>query len=154
MFAYSMREKTHAHRALNDDVPEEVKQNRLRRLIDISMKNQLERSRMDIGRYHLVLVDGVGKKEGQLKGKSDTYRTVVFECPDKISKIRNVSEYQEVTRGERERSREEEVKKGDYVIVKIDRSTSNTLFGKPICKTDFKTFFELSKGKAYYTDTD
>jgi tRNA A37 methylthiotransferase MiaB len=29
MFAYSMREKTHAHRKLIDDVPEETKQSRL-----------------------------------------------------------------------------------------------------------------------------
>ena len=29
MFAYSMREKTHAHRRLVDNVPEEVKQARL-----------------------------------------------------------------------------------------------------------------------------
>jgi tRNA A37 methylthiotransferase MiaB len=29
-YAYSMREKTHAHRNYKDDVPEEVKQRRLR----------------------------------------------------------------------------------------------------------------------------
>jgi tRNA A37 methylthiotransferase MiaB len=33
MFAFSMREKTHAHRSLKDDVAEEVKQERLRRVI-------------------------------------------------------------------------------------------------------------------------
>ena len=34
MFAYSMREKTHAHRALEDDVPEATKKRRLREVID------------------------------------------------------------------------------------------------------------------------
>ena len=33
MFAYSMREKTHAHRRLSDDVPEEIKQRRLSEVI-------------------------------------------------------------------------------------------------------------------------
>ena len=30
MFAYSMRERTHAYHKLSDDVPEDVKQRRLR----------------------------------------------------------------------------------------------------------------------------
>ncbi|ONH95293.1 hypothetical protein PRUPE_7G061800 [Prunus persica] len=34
MFAYSMREKTHAHRNYVDDVPEKVKQRRLTELIE------------------------------------------------------------------------------------------------------------------------
>ncbi len=34
LFAYSMREKTHAHRNYVDDVPEEVKQERLKKMID------------------------------------------------------------------------------------------------------------------------
>jgi tRNA A37 methylthiotransferase MiaB len=34
MFAYSMRGKTHAHRKLQDDVPEEVKQKRLQEVIN------------------------------------------------------------------------------------------------------------------------
>lgn len=35
MFAYSMRERTHAHRNYIDDVPENVKINRLERLINL-----------------------------------------------------------------------------------------------------------------------
>lgn len=34
MFAYSLREKTYAHRTLKDDVPEEIKKRRLKQLID------------------------------------------------------------------------------------------------------------------------
>jgi tRNA A37 methylthiotransferase MiaB len=34
LFAYSMREKTHAHRKMVDDVPEDIKQARLVRLIN------------------------------------------------------------------------------------------------------------------------
>jgi tRNA A37 methylthiotransferase MiaB len=39
LFAYSMREKTHAHRRFQDDVPEDIKQARLRRMIDTFKKH-------------------------------------------------------------------------------------------------------------------
>ena len=35
LFAYSMREKTHAHRRMEDDVPEPVKKERLIQMIDL-----------------------------------------------------------------------------------------------------------------------
>jgi tRNA A37 methylthiotransferase MiaB len=39
LFAYSMREKTHAHRRMQDNVPEDVKKERLIRMIDVFKKN-------------------------------------------------------------------------------------------------------------------
>ena len=39
LFAYSLREKTHAHWSMVDDVPHEVKQERLRRMIEVFWKN-------------------------------------------------------------------------------------------------------------------
>ena len=39
LFAYSMREKTHAHRRMKDNVPEDVKKERLIRMIEIFKKN-------------------------------------------------------------------------------------------------------------------
>jgi tRNA A37 methylthiotransferase MiaB len=41
LFAYSMREKTHAHRRMQDNVPEDVKQQRLVRMIETFKKHQL-----------------------------------------------------------------------------------------------------------------
>lgn len=41
LFAYSMREKTHAHRKMKDNVPESVKKERLIRMIDVFKANQL-----------------------------------------------------------------------------------------------------------------
>ena len=43
MFAYSLREKTHAHRRMEDDVPEAVKKERLTRLIEVFKRRQMER---------------------------------------------------------------------------------------------------------------
>lgn len=41
LFAYSMRERTHAHRRMQDNVPEDVKKTRLTRMIDVFKQNQL-----------------------------------------------------------------------------------------------------------------
>ena len=41
LFAYSMRERTHAHRRMQDNVPDDVKQERLVRMINIFKENQL-----------------------------------------------------------------------------------------------------------------
>lgn len=144
-----MREKTSAHRNLVDDVPEPVKKDRLQRMIDTFISTQKEVSQREIGNYHLVLVDGTGKKERQLKGKSDTYRSVIFETPlNGVAKVTNASEFKKLSAdNEEQRTPTEQVNKGDYVIVKIDRTTSGTLFGEPVCKVEFNTFFEISGGK-------
>lgn len=39
LFHYSMREKTHAHRRLQDNVPEDVKKERLKRMIEVFKRN-------------------------------------------------------------------------------------------------------------------
>ena len=39
LFAYSMRERTHAHRRMQDNVPEDVKQARLVQMIDLFKKH-------------------------------------------------------------------------------------------------------------------
>lgn len=41
LFAYSMRERTHAHRRMTDNVPEDVKKARLVRMIDVFKERQL-----------------------------------------------------------------------------------------------------------------
>jgi tRNA A37 methylthiotransferase MiaB len=41
LFAYSMREKTHAHRRMIDNVPEDIKKERLQLMIDTFKKIQL-----------------------------------------------------------------------------------------------------------------
>ena len=42
LFAYSMRERTHAHRRMQDNVPADVKQERLVRMINTFKRIQLE----------------------------------------------------------------------------------------------------------------
>lgn len=54
MFAYSEREKTHASRHLEDDVPAEVKSRRLQEIIATFREWQLKQYQAEIGRTHLV----------------------------------------------------------------------------------------------------
>ena len=71
MFAYSLREKTHAHRNyvylqwlffikfIRDDVPEEMKQRRLKEMIDTFNTNAAINSSKELNKEYLVLVEGV-----------------------------------------------------------------------------------------------
>jgi tRNA A37 methylthiotransferase MiaB len=61
LFAYSMREKTSAHRKFVDDVPEDVKKRRLMEGIDSYRKNLDLITLNEVGRIHLMLVDGKSK---------------------------------------------------------------------------------------------
>lgn len=116
LFAYSMRERTHAHRRMEDDVPEDIKQARLRRMIDTFKKHQLEVQLQEKGRHHLVLVDGKGKKgENQMSGLTDTMKRAVFDST--------------------------EFKVGDMVLVEVTDATQNTLFTKPLKKMSVQDYF-------------
>ena len=54
MFAYSEREKTHAARHLDDNVPAEVKSRRLQEIIAAFREGQLKQFQAEVGRTHLV----------------------------------------------------------------------------------------------------
>lgn len=54
MFAYSEREKTHAARHLDDDVPADVKSRRLQEIIAAFRDGQLKQNEAEIGKVHLV----------------------------------------------------------------------------------------------------
>ena len=111
MYAYSMREKTHAHRKLQDDVPEAVKKRRLAEVIDVFRSTLDRKVQREVGRQHLVLVEGTARRSNQqLQGRSDTNQRVVFDKVDGIVP-------------------------GDYVLVEIESATAQTLKGKAISKS-------------------
>ena len=116
MFAYSMREKTHAHRALVDDVPADVKNRRLREVIETFHEVLGEKIVREIGRQHLVLVEGDSKRSSdQLAGRSDTNQRVIFDKP-------------------------ESVQPGDYCIVEIESANTVTLKGKFVEKSSLQAW--------------
>lgn len=59
-FTYSHEEKTHAH-LLNDDVPEEIKQQRVEEIMDIQQGISYDKNQLKTGQTYKVLID---KKDG------------------------------------------------------------------------------------------
>jgi tRNA-2-methylthio-N6-dimethylallyladenosine synthase len=107
MFKYSERPGTYAARHLKDDVPEEVKSERLDRMIKLQSHLSLESNKRDIGKVFEVLVEGTSKKsKEELVGRTPQNKLVVFPA--------------------------KEYKKGDFVQVKVNRCTQTTLIGESI----------------------
>lgn len=79
MFKYSERPGTLASRTLPDNVPEDVKIDRLNRMIALQNELSLELNRKDIGREFDVLIEGISKKsKDQLVGRTEGNKTCVF----------------------------------------------------------------------------
>jgi len=115
MFAYSERGRTLAQRKYEDDVPEDVKKRRLSEIIEQQMNIQEQLNKKEIGRRHLVLVEGTSKRsDEQMKGRTDTNKMVVFDRHD--------------------------LQKGDYAEVKITDCTSATLMGELIGKNSIAEY--------------
>ncbi len=107
MFAYSERPGTMAARKLQDDIPHETKNRRLREIISLQQKHSLYRTRQHLGKTEEVLIEGTSKKsEEHWMGRNSQNTVVVF--PKK--------NYQT----------------GDFVNVKIQDCTSATLIGSAV----------------------
>ncbi|XP_021718090.1 CDK5RAP1-like protein [Chenopodium quinoa] len=137
MFAYSMREKTHAHRNYTDDVPEDVKQRRLTEMIETFRESTGKRYDSQVGTIQLVLVEGPNRRapETELIGKSDKGHRVIFPImplPNRDSQDEN--------------KRNPGV--GDFVEVKISRSTRATLFGEALAITKLSSFYKVAEEEA------
>lgn len=105
MFKYSERPGTKAARRMKDDVPEEVKSGRLTEMIALQNKLSAKSKKADAGKTVEVLVEGFSKRSDEfLNGRTSQNKVVVFPAGN--------------------------VKKGDYVKVFIERTTSATLVGK------------------------
>lgn len=79
MFKYSERPGTLAARTMPDNVPEEVKIDRLNRMIALQNELSAESNRRDVGKTFDVLVEGVSKRsKEQMVGRNQQNKTCVF----------------------------------------------------------------------------
>lgn len=79
MFKYSERPGTLAARTMPDNIPEEVKIERLNRMIALQNQLSAESNRRDIGKEFEVLVEGVSKRStSQWVGRTQQNKTCVF----------------------------------------------------------------------------
>ncbi|XP_024030197.1 CDK5RAP1-like protein isoform X2 [Morus notabilis] len=137
MFAYSMREKTHANRNYSDDVPEGVKQRRLTELIEAFRETTGKCYDSQLGSVQLVLVEGPNKRapDTELMGKSDRGHRVSFinvpvpqqDCNSNCARKPVV---------------------GDYVEVRITKSTRASLFGETLAITKLSSFYNVEYEEA------
>jgi len=167
-YKYSRREQTFAGLHLEDDVAEEVKSRRLAELIDtFQMTTSIRNSLLEVGRLHVVLVEGEGDPQGNtFTGRTDTNKRVIFpnqRVLQSISKeeakhiamsslaysLSPSSTLTELLESIVQKRREgqpwcNEVKKGDYVIVKITAARGHTLRGLPVAQTSITQSTSLS----------
>jgi len=81
-FKYSPRPGTEAE-ALEDDVPREVKEERLARVLKRQGEIDREKLAAYAGSVQEVLIDAAHpRKRGWLNGRTDNYRPISFEAPD------------------------------------------------------------------------
>jgi len=107
MYKYSERPKTLAERRFDDNIPDKVKGQRLEEVIAIQQSNSLIWNQKQLGKIQKVLIEGRSKKsEDQLCGRNDGNAMVIFPKGD--------------------------LKKGQYVMVKITDCTSATLLGEVV----------------------
>jgi MiaB/RimO family radical SAM methylthiotransferase len=149
LFMYSMREKTHAYHNLNDDVDPATKKRRLQEMIDVFRKHQLEVNRKEIGAYHLVLIENVHRKDkNNFVGRTDTNKLCVFRNDKILSQMPLDLKYSKIDLSRSENL--EEMKIGDYVVVKIDDCSNNTLYATAISKVKrMSDFFIRSENQPY-----
>jgi len=158
MFAYSQRERSHAHRNYEDDVPHEVKLRRLQEVIETFHSTLKTKTQQYVGSIQCVLVTGKSHRSSErLTGRCDDFRKVNFDLielptyhPDqplhdgmsndnvndsiRISSASHVSSSSQARRHPRI---------GDYVAVKVTSSTSLSLQGIPHGITTLKDFYRF-----------
>ena len=110
MFKYSERPGTFASKHLPDNVPEEVKIERLNRMIALQNELSAESNRRDVGKVMEVLVEGRSKRSAEEHfGRTSQNKVVVFPKGD--------------------------TKPGDFVRVRVTDASSATLRGECVAQS-------------------
>ncbi len=105
MFAYSERKGTYASKHIDDNIPPEVKSDRLTRLIELQNAITERKSQEHIGKTVSVLLDGPAKRGPEMWfGRTEHFKNAILPHFDGI-------------------------KQGMIVKMKVERASMNTLYG-------------------------
>ncbi len=107
VFKYSPRPGTLAADDLEDDVPDAVKVERNRILLEVQERHTREKNEALVGSIQEVLVEGQSKVAGRMTGRSVQHRLVHFEAND-------------------------ESLVGQYLQIKVDEALAHSLVGKVV----------------------
>ncbi|XP_002053067.3 CDK5RAP1-like protein [Drosophila virilis] len=119
LFAYSMREKTTAHRRYVDDVPALVKTARLQRMVQAFREGATQLHKRFEGQEQLILIEGKSKRsENFWFGRNDANIKVIVPAASLPTAEANVSA--------------KDINVGDFVVARIVDSNSQVLKGIPL----------------------
>lgn len=105
-FAYSARPGTKAY-VMSDDVPDDVKKQRLQEIIQLQRRKSSEKVAHEVGKIREVLVEGVSRKSDEhVTSRTDKSYVVILPRAS--------------------------YRPGDYVSVNLRRAEGHTLFGDPV----------------------
>jgi len=117
LFPYSMRAKTTAYRKFTDDVPNDIKLERLHRMVETFRENAQILNEKFIGTKQLILIEDTSKRsEKEVYGRCDGNIKVIIPSSEKYTV-------------------------GDYVAVEIKSASSQVLKGYPIEKISLQDFY-------------
>lgn len=106
MFFYSERPGTLAAKRYKDDVPEEIKKERLQEIVALQNKLSLQSNQQDLGKTFEVLIEGDSKKSDAFwMGRNTQNKVLVFPKENHL------------------------LQKGNYAYVKVTDCTKATLMG-------------------------
>lgn len=121
VFGYSERDKTTAYHKLVDDVPHDIKIERLRDIATLFREQATVLNKSHIGSNQLILIESTsGRSKEDWQGRaSNNVKAIVSkqECIDDST-------------GEKR-----SIQPGDYVVCHISDANSQTFHGKPVCIT-------------------
>jgi tRNA-2-methylthio-N6-dimethylallyladenosine synthase len=106
MFIYSERKMTIAERRFKDDVTEDIKSERMTRLVELQRAISFRKNQGEIGNIHQILVEGAAKKPDQMYGRNEGNKMIVFAKNDH--------------------------KIGEFIDVRVEEVTPNTLIGSVV----------------------
>lgn len=128
MFAYSMRQKTHSYHRMTDDVPNDIKLQRLNEVKDTFIQCLNGVLPKYIGQSQLILVEGFDRKDQSfIVGRNDGNLKVKFPVKE-IHRYRDALNLKTIP------------ETGDYVMVKIVNALVSSLVAEPICLIGLSEF--------------
>ncbi|CAB9522851.1 tRNA-2-methylthio-N(6)-dimethylallyladenosine synthase [Seminavis robusta] len=160
MFAYSLREKTHAHRTMQDNIPQEIKLRRLREVIDTFRYHvQRKNEEVELGRLRLVLVEGESKRSKpgnrSWSGRTDQNKRILFPSDEEactsyseralhqiLGHVNASGSHHALPRGDLDSMTRVDLKSGDYAICEVTEVKGHGLRGRLLCRSSIQQFAE------------
>ncbi|XP_055312909.1 CDK5RAP1-like protein [Sitodiplosis mosellana] len=134
MFAYSMREKTTAHRRFVDDVPQDVKNRRVFEMAQVYRAGAEELNAACVGKKQLILIEGQSKRSSEAYfGRNEANTKVIIPANVEIYRDYECAQQQDNTKLSN-------IQPGDFVVVDITESNSQVLKGTPLYHSTISDF--------------